>query len=69
MDRIEELRAELHKLLHSMEYAYAMGARRTMGARDPRLDWVVNRVDELEREIRALSEAGRAEGDDAAERP
>lgn len=37
-----------------MEFAYAMGATRTMGARDPRLEWVVDRVDELRREIAEL---------------
>lgn len=58
MERIEELRAELDRLLHSMEYAYAMGARRTHGERDPRLQWVVDRVAELEREIAALRERG-----------
>ncbi len=54
MDRIEELRAELRRLLGSMEYAYAMGHQRTMGARDPRLDWVLERVEALEREIAEL---------------
>jgi hypothetical protein len=38
-----------------MEYAYAMGHSQTIG-RDPRLEWVVERVDELRREIAALSE-------------
>ncbi|MDW5595503.1 hypothetical protein VSS74_14230 [Conexibacter stalactiti] len=57
MDRLEELQAELRRLLHSFEYAYAMGARRTMGERDPRLDWVVERVEALEREIVALRAA------------
>lgn len=54
MARIDELRSEYRRLIHSMEYAYAMGATRTMGARDPRLDWVVQRVDELSREIAEL---------------
>jgi hypothetical protein len=58
--RIDELRAEYRRLIGSMEYAYAMGHPQTMGARDPRLEWVVRRVDELQREIAA--EAG---GDDA----
>lgn len=58
MERVDELRAELNRLLHSMEYAYAMGAQRTLGARDPRLEWVVDRVAELEREIAALSARG-----------
>jgi hypothetical protein len=52
--RLEDLRAERHRLLHSMEYAYAMGHSRTIG-RDPRLEWVVERVDELRREIAELS--------------
>lgn len=54
MDRLEELQAELRRLMASFEYAYAMGARRTLGERDPRLDWVVERVAALEREIAAL---------------
>jgi hypothetical protein len=37
-----------------MEFAYAMGHSRTIG-RDPRLEWVVQRVDELRREIAELS--------------
>ena len=56
MDRIDELRAEHHRLLHSMEFAYAMGHSRTLG-RDPRLEWVVNRVAELRREIASLTDA------------
>jgi hypothetical protein len=36
-----------------MEFAYAMGHSRTLG-RDPRLEEVVNRVDELRREIAEL---------------
>ena len=55
MDRVAELRAELRNLLHSFEYAYAMGARRTLGPRDPRLEWVVERVAHLEREIARLT--------------
>jgi hypothetical protein len=58
MDRLDELRAEHRRLLHSMEYAYAMGHSRTIG-RDPRLEWVVDRVAELRREIDALSAAER----------
>lgn len=54
MTRIEELRAEYRRLTHSMEFAYAMGATRTMGPRDPRLEWVVQRVDELRGEIAHL---------------
>jgi hypothetical protein len=55
--RLEALRAEHHRLLHSMEFAYAMGHSRTLG-RDPRLEWVVDRVEELEREIAVLRTAG-----------
>jgi hypothetical protein len=56
MARIDELRAEYHRLINSMEFAYAMGHTRTLGARDPRLERVVQRVDELRREIAALNE-------------
>jgi hypothetical protein len=55
MARIDELRAEYQRLVNSMEFAYAMGHSRTMGGRDPRLEWVVERVDQLRREIAALS--------------
>jgi hypothetical protein len=55
MARVDELRAEYRRLPHSMEYAYAMGHSQTIG-RDPRLEWVVERVEELRREIAALSE-------------
>ncbi|HMJ35928.1 MAG TPA: hypothetical protein VK501_18635 [Baekduia sp.] len=55
MARIDELRAEYRKLINSMEFAYAMGHSRTMGGRDPRLEWVVTRVEELRREIAGLS--------------
>jgi hypothetical protein len=55
VSRLEELRAEHKRLINSMEFAYAMGHTRTMGARDPRLEWVVQRVDELRREIAALT--------------
>jgi hypothetical protein len=54
MDRIDELRAEYRRLINSMEFAYAMGHSRTMGGRDPRLEWVVERVDQLRRDIAAL---------------
>jgi hypothetical protein len=56
MSRLDELRAEHHRLLHSMEYAYAMGHSQTIG-RDPRLERVVERMDELRREIAALTAA------------
>jgi hypothetical protein len=51
--RLDELRAEYQRLIHSMEFAYAMGHSRTLG-RDPRLQPVLDRVDELRREIAAL---------------
>jgi hypothetical protein len=54
MARIDELRAEYRRLVGSMEFAYAMGHTQTLGARDPRLEWVVQRVEELRREIAAL---------------
>jgi hypothetical protein len=60
MARIDDLRAERHRLIHSMEFAYAMGHSRTI-ERDPRLDRVVERVDELRREIAALSADGNRE--------
>jgi hypothetical protein len=53
--RIDDLRAEYRRLVGSMEFAYAMGHSQTLGARDPRLEWVVQRADELRREIAALS--------------
>jgi hypothetical protein len=55
MSRLHELQVEYKRLINSFEYAYAMGHSRTLG-RDPRLEWVVQRVDELRREIRTLSE-------------
>jgi hypothetical protein len=51
--RLEDLRAEYRRLINSMEFAYAMGHSRTLG-KDPRLEPVVDRVDELRREIAAL---------------
>jgi hypothetical protein len=39
-----------------MEFAYAMGHSRTLG-KDPRLQPVLDRVDELRREIAALKRA------------
>jgi hypothetical protein len=56
MARIDELRAEYQRLINSMEFAFAMGHSQTLGGRDPRLEWVVERVDELRREIAALSD-------------
>ena len=43
-----------HRVIHSMEFAYAMGPSQTYG-RDPRLEWVVERADALRREIAELS--------------
>jgi hypothetical protein len=51
--RLDDLRAEYQRLIHSMEFAYAMGHSRTLG-KDPRLQPVLDRVDELRREIAAL---------------
>ena len=53
-EELHALRTELRGLVNSMEYAFAMGAIRTMGARDPRLEHVVTRVRELECRIAAL---------------
>jgi hypothetical protein len=50
---LDDLRAEYKRLIHSMEFAYAMGHSRTLG-KDPRLQPVLDRVDELRREISAL---------------
>ena len=55
-DDLTELRAEHRRLIGSMEYAYAMGAQRSHGVRDPRLESVVARVAELERRIAAALE-------------
>jgi hypothetical protein len=55
MAMIDELKAEYHKLINSMEFAYAMGHSRTLGARDPRLERVVERVAELRLEIAELT--------------
>lgn len=55
MAQIDELKAEHHRLINSMEFAYAMGHSRTMGGRDPRLESVVERVAELRLEIAALT--------------
>jgi hypothetical protein len=51
--RLDDLRAEYQRLIHSMEFAYAMGHSRTLGS-DPRLQPVLDRVAELRREIAAL---------------
>jgi hypothetical protein len=51
--RLDELRAEYKRLIHSMEFAYAMGHSRTLG-KDPRLQHVLDRADELRSQIKAL---------------
>jgi hypothetical protein len=53
MSRLDELQAEYDRLINSMEFAYAMGHSQTIG-RDPRLEWVVERVNQLRRDIAAL---------------
>jgi len=55
--RLEQARAEYRRLIHSMEFAYAMGHSRTIGD-DPRLQHVLDRADELRREIAALEAEG-----------
>ena len=52
-ERLEELRAEYRRLINSMEFAYAMGHSHTLGS-DPRLQPVLDRVEQLRREIAAL---------------
>ena len=52
--RLEDLRAEYHRLINSMEFAYAMGHSRTLG-KDPRLQPVLDRVDDLRRQIAEYS--------------
>jgi hypothetical protein len=54
MTRLDDLRAEYHELIHSMAFAYAMGSSRTL-RNDPRLDWVLERAEQLRREIAELS--------------
>jgi hypothetical protein len=61
MSRLDDLRVEYRELIHSWEFAYAMGHSRTV-ERDPRLQPVLDRADELRREIAAL-EAEREPGD------
>ncbi|MBX5470661.1 MAG: hypothetical protein IRZ21_12290 [Thermoleophilaceae bacterium] len=51
--RLDELQAEYRQLIHSMEFAYAMGHSKTLG-KDPRLQGVLDRADELRREIASL---------------
>jgi hypothetical protein len=57
MGRLDDLKAEYHQIIHSWEFAYAMGHSRTMGGRDPRLEGVVQRADELRREMATLRAA------------
>jgi hypothetical protein len=52
--RLDDLRAEYRAIVDSMEFAFAMGHSQTYG-RDPRLERVVARADELKREIAALT--------------
>ena len=56
MSRLDELRVEYHELIHSMEFAYAMGHSRTID-RDPRLQRYLDREMELRQEIAALVRA------------
>jgi hypothetical protein len=58
MSRLDDLRAEYDRILSSMEFAFAMGHSQSYG-RDPRLEGVVHRADELRREIDALSAEAR----------
>ena len=53
MSDLDDLRAEYRRLISSMEFAYAMGHSRTLG-RDPRLQEVLDRADELKRRIAEL---------------
>jgi hypothetical protein len=55
-DRLAELEAEYERLINSMEFAYAMGHSQTLG-KDPRLQPVLDRHDELRREIARLRQA------------
>jgi hypothetical protein len=56
VSRLDELRVEYHELIHSMEFAYAMGHSRTID-RDPRLQRYLDREMELRQEIAALVRA------------
>ena len=56
MSRLDQLRAEYHQLIHSMEFAYAMGHSRTID-RDPRLQPYIDRELQLREEIAALRRA------------
>ena len=53
MSELDELRAEYRRILGSMEFASAMGHSQTLG-RDPRLQPVLDRADELKRRIAEL---------------
>jgi len=61
VSELEDLRAEYRRVIGSMEFAYAMGATRTLG-RDPRLQEVVDRADELRRRIAELEREDGAPG-------
>jgi hypothetical protein len=51
--RLDELQSEYDRPINSMEFAYAMGASRTLG-KDPRLQPVIDTDDAMRREIAAL---------------
>jgi hypothetical protein len=57
--RLAELEAEYDRLINSMEFAYAMGHSQTLG-KDPRLQPVLDRHDELRREIARLRQESAA---------
>jgi hypothetical protein len=53
VSRLDALRAEYHELIHSMEFAYAMGHSRTIDS-DPRLQPYIDREKQLREEIAEL---------------
>jgi hypothetical protein len=54
MSRLDDLRPQYHRVLHSIEFAHAMDNAQTYG-REPRPERVLESADELRREIAALS--------------
>jgi hypothetical protein len=58
--RLDDLQAEYRRLVNSWEFAYAMGHSRTLGSKDPRLQPVLDRYDELRREIARLKQQSSA---------
>lgn len=50
---LEDLRVEYRELVNSLQYGYALGHSRTLG-RDPRLERLIARADELRRQIADL---------------